>query len=210
MLRFGRTKGDMKELVMAKLKNSIFDATPVPQGTIVNKVNAVIHLLGFFLFITLLVLTVFAELPRFIPKPILIIPLILFSGISLFGFYEERVESERINSIAFEIQSQAPVKKQFIEGIFSNEPVWFSISKRPMSINYAIRVDGSKAVEQKPKLKQYIMNELADAGVRGFKILITEDSVILTKLFIIAFQLVPEKTVSIFSTLVRAKRDILI
>lgn len=194
---------------MAKLKNGIFDIAPVPQGRIVNIINSAIQLFGFFLFITLLVLMVFVEMSESIPKHILMIPTAFFCCISLFGFYEGRVEAERINSIAFEIQGRSPVKKQFIEGTFSNEPVWFSIAKRPMSINYAIKVNGQKAVEQKSRLEQYIMNELAAVGVKGFRILITEDSVILTKLFMIAFQIVPEKTVHIYSTLVRAKRDLL-
>jgi tRNA G26 N,N-dimethylase Trm1 len=137
------------------------------------------------------------------------IPTAFFCCISLFGFYEGRVEAERIKGIAFEIQGQAPVKKQFVEGSFSNEPVWFSIAKRPMSINYAIKVNSQKAIEQKPRLEQYIMSELSAVGVKGFRILITEDSVILTKLFMIAFQIVPEKTAHIYSTLVRAKRDLL-
>ncbi len=194
---------------MAKLKNGIFDVAPVPQGTIANKINAAIQLFGFFLFITLLVLLIFVEMPKFVPRHILMVPTIFLSGISLFGFYETRVESDRINGIAFEIRGQPPVKKQFVKGTFSNEPAWFSIAKRPVSINYAIKVDGKKALEQKPRLEQYITSELAADGVRGFRILITEDSVILTKLFMIAFQIVPEKTVSIYSTLVRAKRDIL-
>ena len=194
---------------MAKLKNGIFDKAPKTQSRKTNKLNFVIQAAGLLSFTGIFILIVIVDMPKFIPKYILVVPPIFLASLSLFGLYEVIAEANRIRKTALVIEGLLDNEKQFIKGSFSNEPVWFSVATRPMSINYGIRVNGNQAVQQRQRLEQYIFNELAANNIRGFKALITQDTLILSKYFMIAFQIVPEKTAEIYSALIRAKREII-
>ncbi len=190
-------------------KSGLFDTCPVPQHRSTNKILHAINLFG-LLFFGAVATCIFIFVPLKMPLKFLIaLPPLFLALLGLLGFCEGRVESIRISKVAQAIAGKRRGKEQHIETVFADEQVWFSVAKRPMSINYAVRVDGQKALSSAAQLRQHLARRLSDAGLKGYRVLITEDALILSKYFMFVFQIKPDKVTTILDILVRAKRDII-
>ncbi len=131
---------------------------------------------------------------------------LLFATV-FFSYFIVDAQSElsEIKKIANTINGNRDQKKQYVKGRYENSDVEFFIGDYDIpSINYSIVVDTKRALSQKKTLRKYIDYNLDSTRIRGYELLITDTSVVLSKLFWTASQLKADEAKTIYSILYQA------
>ncbi len=126
--------------------------------------------------------------------------------ISLLAVLEGRLELARIDRIEAILNGKRDPKKQFIEGSCNGQSVFFSISTAP-TIQYSIPIPGPQALPLKEAMKQFVSEQLRQAGLGPHRLLMDETTLVLSKPFLIAFQIRPELVTQIYDILLRAGKQ---
>lgn len=185
-----------------------FDQIPPPQGRNANNIAGAIQAFG-FLFFLVLGIGVLVILKN---VPLMLIPAaggaFFLAALSLLAVLEGRLELARIDRIEAILNGRRNSKKQFIEGTYNGQTVGFAVSTAP-TIQYGIPIPGPQALLLKDTLKQFVGQQLRQAGLGPHRLLIDEKTLVLSKPFMIAFQIRPEQVTLIYDILLRAKKEIL-
>ena len=174
-----------------------FDAIPAAQGRHGNYVTGAIQLCGAIVFLVLAL-----YMPQWT---------YVFLGITalcLFIVYDGRLELHRIARIVESIQGERDARKQCAEGTHGDSRVQFFMGN-PGSVNYSVSVDGNHALARAKDLREFVDQAMRQEGLEGYKLLIDNEGLILSKLLIIAFQVRVDEVDRIYSILERARRQIL-
>jgi hypothetical protein len=172
-----------------------FDTIPKAQGRRSNDVTGAFQLFGAIVFVVLALY-----------KPQWAYVFLGLTAICLFSVYEGRLELHRIDRIVESIQGKRDSRKQYAEGKHGDSRVRFFIGNPP-SINYSVLVDGNKALERNKELRAFVNEAMRQEGLVGYKLLIDNDAIMLSKYMIIGFQVRVHEANSIYSILDRARRQ---
>ncbi len=185
-----------------------FDWIPQPQYKNANNIVGAIQVFGFLFFLVVGI----AALIFLKQDPVMQIPaagsMFFLAAISFLAVLEGRLELARIDRIEEILGGKRDPRGQFIEGTYNGQTVGFAISKAP-TIQYGIPIPGPQALPLKDTLKQFIGEQLRQAGIGPHRLLIDEKTLVLSKPFMIAFQIRPDQVTPIFDILLRARKQIL-
>jgi len=185
-----------------------FDRIPSPQGRMINHINGAIQGIGFLFFLGLgvVALVFLKEVP-----PVQLAaagPMFFLAAVCFLAVLEGRLEEARIGRIEAILNGKRDAKKQFIEGTCDGRTVGFAISTAP-TLQYGIPIDGSQALPVKDTLKTFAGRQLQQAGLSPHRLLIDEKTLVLSRPFMIAFQIRPEQITQIYEILLSAKKHYL-
>ena len=172
-----------------------FDIIPTVQGRHNNDVTGAIQLFGA---IVSLVLALYMSQWAYV--------FLGMTAICLFAVYEGRLELHRIDRIVESIQGKRDSRKQYAEGTHGDSRVRFFIGNPP-SVNYSVLVDGNQALARTKELREFVNQAMRQEGLAGYKLLIDNEAIILSKYLIIAFQVRVHEVDRIYSILDRAIRQ---
>lgn len=185
-----------------------FDRIPPPQYKNANNIIGAIQAFGFLFFLVLGI----GALIVLKNSPLVLIPaagtMFFLAALSLLAVLEGRLELARIDRIEEILGGKRDLRGQFIEGTYKGQTVGFAVSKAP-TIQYGIPIPGPQALPLKDTLKKFVAEQLRQAGLGPHRLLIDEKTLVLSKPFMIAFQIRPDQVPLIFDILLRAKKEIL-
>ena len=172
-----------------------FDIIPTAQGRHGNDFTGAIQLFGALVF---LVVALYVSQWAY--------AFLGMTAICLFFVYEGRLELYRIDRIVKSIQGKRDSRKQYAEGTHGDSHVQFFIGNPP-TVNYSVLVDGNQALARYKELHEFVDQAMRQEGLAGYKLLIGNDAIILSKLLVIAFQIRVDEADHIYSILDRARRQ---
>jgi hypothetical protein len=183
-----------------------FDRIPQPQGRNTNNIVGAIQAFGFLFFLTAGIMALIV-LSKFPPVQIVAAGSMFFlAAVSLLAVLEGRLELVRIRRIEEILSGRRNSNKQFIEGTYNGQTVGFAISKAP-TIQYGIPISGQQVLPLKDVLKKFVAEQLRQAGLGPHRLLIDEKTLVLSKPFLIAFQIRPDQVTLIYDILLRARKQ---
>ncbi|MCP4350958.1 MAG: hypothetical protein GY795_36290 [Desulfobacterales bacterium] len=132
--------------------------------------------------------------------------ILFFFATIFFSYFIVGAQSElsEIKKITNAINGNRDHKKQYIKGRYENSDIEFFLGDNAItgaSINYSIIVDTKSALSQKKSLQKIIGYHLGSAHIRGYELLITDTSIVLSKLFWTASQLKADEAKTIYKIL---------
>ncbi|MHC4084524.1 MAG: hypothetical protein ACYSWZ_03160 [Planctomycetota bacterium] len=166
-----------------------FDNIPSAQRRHSNSVGSAFLLISAIFFI---VLGLYVPLLKYV--------FFVLTASCLFGIYEVRLELYRIQRIVNMIQGKRDSRKQYAKGRYRDSEVEFFIGKPP-SFNYTIIIDGHHALQKKTLIHQFVKNELKQNNIKGYKLLINDNAIVLSKWLILSFQIKVDEAELIYNTL---------
>ena len=190
-----------------------FDKIPVPQGRHANNVTTGIHLLCIALFCFLLFFDsdistkINDALQKHFGRDVSSsLEYVYYAIIAfcLFSICEAQLELYRIRRIAELIHGQRDPTKQYVKGEYGSSQVQFFVGM-PTTINYSVSVDGSLAMANTEELNEFIVQEMKQEKLNGYKLLIDNEAVILSKFFVIASQIKEHEARRIYDILDRTR-----
>jgi hypothetical protein len=183
-----------------------FDWIAPPQNKHSNNITGAIQAFGFLFFLAVGI----AALIFLKNDPVMQIPaagmMFFLAAVSLLAVLEGRLELARIDRIEAILNGKRDPKKQFIEGSYNGQTVGFAVSTAP-TIQYGIPIPGDQALPLKDTLKQFVSEQLRQAGLGPHRLLMDETTLVLSKPFLIAFQIRPDQVTLIFDILLRARKQ---
>jgi hypothetical protein len=190
-----------------------FDKIPVPQGRHANNVASAIHLLciAFFCFLLFYDSDMSAKINNALQEhfghDVSNSVKYVYYGIiafCLFSFGEAQLELYRISRVVELINGKRDPAKQFAQGEYGSSQVQFFVGM-PTTINYSVSVDGTLTMTNSEDLNEFVNQEMRQEKLEGYELLIDNDAVILSKLFIIASQIRQDEARRIYDILDRAR-----